>query len=130
MRVVTAPSLVFGPEPTSDDTVRASQGISPAYGPASAASDGPAALATVEDAVERANEYAGRSKSPATINAYATGWRDFLAFCRRRDAIALPATDETVAGYLAELADAGLKAATIARRLVVISQAHKAADLP
>src|ERR671937_304071 len=28
------------------------------------------------------------------------------------------------------LADAGLKAATIARRLVVISQAHKAADLP
>jgi site-specific recombinase XerD len=41
-----------------------------------------------------------------------------------------PATDETVAAYLAELADAGLKAATIARRLVVISQAHKAADLP
>jgi integrase len=30
----------------------------------------------------------------------------------------------------AELADAGLKAATIARRLVVISQAHRAADLP
>jgi integrase len=35
-----------------------------------------------------------------------------------------------VAAYLAALADAGLKAATIARRLVVISQAHKAADLP
>jgi integrase len=44
--------------------------------------------------------------------------------------VPLPATDETVAGYLAELADAGLKAATIARRLVVISQAHRAADLP
>jgi hypothetical protein len=42
----------------------------------------------------------------------------------------LPASDGTVAGYLAELADAGLKAATIARRLVVISQAHRAADLP
>src|SRR5258708_9922007 len=28
------------------------------------------------------------------------------------------------------MADAGLKAATISRRLVVISQAHKAADLP
>jgi integrase len=44
----------------------------------------------------------------------------------------LPRYDLTVvhAGYLAELADAGLKAATIARRLVVISQAHKAADLP
>jgi integrase len=41
----------------------------------------------------------------------------------------LPASDATVASYLAELADAGFKAATIARRLVVISQAHKAADL-
>ena len=36
----------------------------------------------------------------------------------------------TAYSNLAELADAGLKAATIARRLVVISQAHKAADLP
>jgi hypothetical protein len=44
--------------------------------------------------------------------------------------VPLPATDDTVAGYLAELADAGLQAATIARRLVVISQAHTAADLP
>jgi len=42
----------------------------------------------------------------------------------------LSAYDEAVAGYLAKLTDAGLKAATIARRLVVISQAHKAADLP
>ena len=34
-----------------------------------------------------------------------------------------------MAAYLAALADRGAKAATIARRLVVISQAHKAADL-
>src|SRR5207302_6414877 len=96
----------------------------------SAFRDGRASLATLADAAERANHYAGRSKSQATINAYAAGWRDFLQFCERRGAVALPASDETVAGYLAELADAGLKAATIARRLVVISQAHRAADLP
>ena len=54
----------------------------------------------------------------------------FSHFCEQRGAEPLPASDATVAGYLAELADAGLKAATIARRLVVISQAHKAADLP
>ena len=42
----------------------------------------------------------------------------------------MPASDQTVAAYVAALADAGLKAATIARRLVTISQAHKAADLP
>ena len=49
---------------------------------------------------------------------------------RARGTTALRATDDTVAGYLTELADAGLKPATIARRLVVISQAQKAADLP
>ncbi|MBV9329598.1 MAG: site-specific integrase [Chloroflexi bacterium] len=89
-----------------------------------------AALATLADAAERANHYAGRSKSPATIKPYASGWRDFLNFCERRGAVAPPATDEMVAGYLAELADAGVKAASIARRLVVISQAHRAGDLP
>jgi integrase len=79
---------------------------------------------------ERAADYASRSKSAATIKAYASGWRDFLSFCEQRGVRALPATDETVAAYLAALADRGAKAATIARRLVVISQAHKAADLP
>jgi len=32
--------------------------------------------------------------------------------------------------YLSDMADRGAKAATIARRLIVISQAHKGADLP
>src|SRR5262249_8134193 len=48
--------------------------------------------------------------SRATIAAYAAaaGWRDFLSFCERRGAEPLPASDATVAGYLAELAAAGL----------------------
>jgi site-specific recombinase XerD len=78
-------------------------------------------LATIQEPAERANHYAGRSKAASTIAAYAAGWRDFLSFCQRRGALPLPASDETVAAYLAELADGGLKAATIARRLVVIS---------
>jgi site-specific recombinase XerD len=86
-------------------------------------------LATLQDAAERVQDYAGRSKSAATIKAYASGWRDFLEFCEARGLSALPATDETVAAYLSTMADRGAKAATIARRLVVISQAHKAADL-
>jgi hypothetical protein len=56
--------------------------------------------------------------------------RDFLGFCEVRGLSALPASDETIALYLSEMADRGAKAATIARRLVVISQAHKGADLP
>src|SRR5712692_8065574 len=47
-----------------------------------------------------------------------------------RDLSALPASEQTVARYLSDMADRGAKAATIARRLVVISQAHKGADLP
>lgn len=89
-----------------------------------------AQLATIVDGAARADDYAGKSKSAATIRAYASGWRDFLQFCEQRDLSALPATDATVAAYLAGLADGGAKAATIARRLVVISQAHRAADLP
>jgi site-specific recombinase XerD len=88
------------------------------------------ALATLQQPAERVQDYATRSKSAATISAYASGWRDFLAFCAERDLSALPASDETVALYLTHMADGGAKAATIARRLVVISQAHKGADLP
>jgi integrase len=87
------------------------------------------ALAQLADPGEQDHAYAGRSKSEATIRAYASGWRDFLIFCVQHDVSALPASDATVAAYLADMADRGAKAATIARRLVVISQAHKAADL-
>ena len=45
---------------------------------------------------ERAADYAARSKSAATIKAYASGWRDFLEFCQR-EVSPLPASDETVA---------------------------------
>jgi site-specific recombinase XerD len=89
-----------------------------------------AALAILEAAAERVDDYAARSKSAATIKAYASGWRDFLSFCEARDVSALPASDHTVALYLSDMADRGARAATIARRLVVISQAHKGADLP
>ena len=88
------------------------------------------ALGIVQEPAERVQDYASRSKSGATIKAYASGWRDFLSFCAERDLRALPASDETVALYLSHMADYGAKAATIARRLVVISQAHKGADLP
>jgi site-specific recombinase XerD len=64
------------------------------------------------------------------VKAYAADWRDFTAWCSGRGRQALPATDETVALYLADLAGRGAKASTLARRLVAISQAHKTVDLP
>ena len=61
----------------------------------------PRNLAQLADPAERAHAYAGRSKSDATIRAYAAGWRDFLSFCEERDVSPLPASDQTVAAYLA-----------------------------
>ncbi|MBV9547079.1 MAG: tyrosine-type recombinase/integrase [Chloroflexi bacterium] len=140
MAVLPSISASDGPVDASEDALRRAAAPQAALGWSTVAADGRSAesrddtgkaqLATIVDGTARAEDYAGRSKSPATIKAYASGWRDFLQFCEQRDLNALPATDDSVAAYLAGLADGGAKAATIARRLVVISQAHRAADLP
>jgi len=86
-------------------------------------------LAQLADTVRRAQDYAQRAKAPRTRRAYAADWRHFTAWADARGLTALPATPETVAFYLADLAEAGAKASTMARRLVVISQAHKTQNL-
>jgi len=53
-----------------------------------------------------------------------------LRWTEQHGLVPLPATDETVALYLAHLAAQGLRPATLGRRLVAISQAHKGADEP
>ncbi|MGI9146021.1 MAG: tyrosine-type recombinase/integrase [Chloroflexota bacterium] len=87
-------------------------------------------LAQLADTVRRAQDYAQQAKSPRTRKAYAADWRHFTSWAEAHGLTALPATPETVALYLADLAEAGAKAATMARRLVVISQAHKTQNLP
>src|SRR6266700_1085586 len=74
--------------------------------------------------------HTARAKSTATIRAYSSDWRDFLRWTEQHGLVPLPATDETVALYLAHLAAQGLRPATLGRRLVAISQAHKGADEP
>src|SRR5262245_15424133 len=76
---------------------------------------------------ERAGAYASRAKAEATKRAYRSDWRRFAAYCDERDRQALPATAETVAGYIAHLADAGRKPATIGRHMVSINKAHELA---
>lgn len=87
-------------------------------------------LAEIGDVVQRAQDYAGRAKSARTVRAYASDWRDFTTWCSSRHLQALPAEDQTVALYLTDLAGHGVKASTLARRQVAISQAHKLEDLP
>jgi len=120
--VTAAPALAAAPFHTSDNDY--------ADRPGDIGGHRGRALAQLGDVARRAQDYAGNAKSAATIRAYASDWRDFLSWCGARGLAVLPAADSTVALYLTDLADHGAKAATLARRLVAISQAHKAVDLP
>jgi integrase len=80
--------------------------------------------------VGSARSYLEAVRSPNTRRAYAADWRGFQAWCEAWRLPSLPAAPETVALYLAHLADRGRKASTIGRALAAISQAYKLADEP
>ncbi len=87
-------------------------------------------LAQLADTVRRAKDYADRARSPRTERAYAADWSDFLGWTETRGLAPCPAAPTTVALYLADLAERGARASTIARRLVVIAGEHKKARQP
>jgi integrase len=76
---------------------------------------------------DSARQYIQHAKSSQTLKAYKTDWEDFTAFCRRAAFLSLPAQPETIALYLAEMADEGHKPATMSRRLAAVSKMHSAA---
>lgn len=79
----------------------------------------------------RARRYFESARAPATVRAYASDLADFETWCRIEAGglSTLPASPETVALYIADMAGRGLKASTINRRLTAISVFHKAAGL-
>ena len=100
---------------------------------------GPLPAALAADA-ESARRFAQAARSDATLRAYRSDWADFAAWCGDRQLVAMPATPETVALYIASRAEAGpegadgrptapLKVATLERRMAAISQAHKLAGV-
>ena len=74
----------------------------------------------------QARDYMRAAKSPSTRRAYRADWQAFAAWCRDQGLCALPAAPATVALYLAAQAPV-LRPATLGRRLVAISAAHRAA---
>ena len=102
--------------------------------------DAGALPAVLEADAASARRFAEAARSDATLRAYRSDWADFAAWCGSRGLVAMPATPETVALYIASRAEAGpdgadgrptapLKVATLRRRLAAISQAHKLAGL-
>ena len=81
--------------------------------------------AKVRQLAELAETFAASSQSANTRRAYLADWQDFVDWTKLRGRTALPADPETVAFYLAELADAGKRPSTIDRRRSAISSAHK-----
>jgi site-specific recombinase XerD len=79
--------------------------------------------------IERAVNFARQDKAESTRKAYRQDFDAFAASCASRGVVALPATPETVAGYLAAQVDAGLKPSTIGRRCAAIAHAHKLAGI-
>ncbi len=79
--------------------------------------------------IERAADYARAEKAPSTRSGYRSDFALFRAWCLSRGVDELPASPETVAGYFAAMAEAGLRPSTIGRRCSAIRYAHKLADL-
>ena len=67
------------------------------------------------------------SKAAATVRAYRSDALVFEGWCARHGLRSLPASPQTVAGFLAAEAEAGRAASTIGRRLAAIAYAHKLA---
>jgi site-specific recombinase XerD len=82
-------------------------------------------VAPLAEALSSAAAYAAAEKAEATRLAYGSDFRDFRTWCESQKLAPLPASPATVAAYVAVLADRGLKASTIARRIASIRYAHR-----
>ena len=74
---------------------------------------------------ERVAHYVGRASAEATVRAYTSDWRGFIAWCARRGVDPLPSPPALVAAYLTELAEQGRARATVGRRLAAIVFMHR-----
>lgn len=75
---------------------------------------------------DKARAYAEDARSANTVRAYESDLRAFRSWCESRRLRALPATAETLALYVADVAGS-VKPATLQRRLAALAVAHKAA---
>ncbi|MDR6224354.1 site-specific integrase [Desmospora profundinema] len=81
---------------------------------------------SLQETVKKARDYTAQAKAGNTTRAYGADWRDFTEWCTQHGRDPLPADPQTVAYYIADLAERR-KPSTIQRRLSAVSQAHQAA---
>ncbi len=83
-------------------------------------------------AAEHLRTWWGRARRvypEATLKAWRCDWAVYWGFCEPRQLVPLPATPETVAGFVLYCKEAGKKPATVRRYLSTIARFHRAAQL-
>jgi site-specific recombinase XerD len=78
-------------------------------------------------AVESAADLASNSRAASTRAAYASDWRIFARWCETHGLCPMPASPATVAAFLADQLQTGMKPSTLGRRLEALKHAHKTA---
>ncbi|WP_303312788.1 tyrosine-type recombinase/integrase [Hymenobacter sp. BT730] len=73
---------------------------------------------------------AGLHGAENTKRGYAADLRSFQDYCTHHQVLHLPAEVTTVAGYVSQMADRGLKLATIRRHVAAIAKLHQLAGKP
>ncbi len=86
-------------------------------------------LPTPADNVRAWWRKARRVYPEATLRAWRFDWAAFIAFCKARRLLPLPASPATVAAFIEACGEAGKKPATVRRYLATIACAHRAAKL-
>jgi integrase len=86
-------------------------------------------LPTPADQVRAWWKKARRVYPEATLRAWRFDWSAFLAFCKSRGLLPLPASPSTVAAYIEACGEAGKKPATVRRYLATIACAHRVAKI-
>jgi hypothetical protein len=82
---------------------------------------------TLRAALQTAADLASNSRATSTRAAYAADFRIFSAWCAAEGLHPMPASPATVAAFLADQVEAGMKPSTLGRRLAAIKYRHKTA---
>jgi site-specific recombinase XerD len=82
---------------------------------------------TLREALDRAADFAANEKAASTRQSYQSSFRIFSDWCGRHGLSALPATPAAVAAFIGDQATAGLKVATLGRRISAIKYFHRKA---
>ena len=88
---------------------------------------GKAEVALPEDVIDRVKEFLAGSRAQSTLRSYASSWRKFEKWCDKHKREPLPATAETLAGFVASCNNSPR---TIGKHLSAIGLAHRSAGLP